>query len=107
MSKRPCIGGCMSNRNDQTREAVKSQPPDGITPRPLNITDAAKYMSCSVWFVRKIIWRRRIPFVKFGKGYQLDRSDLDKYIDSEKQRGEPSTGWHSLLFNLKLSLRPA
>ena len=77
MSKRPCIGGCVSNRKDQTRQAVKSQPPVGITPQPLNITDAAKYMSCSVWFARKIIWGRRILFVRFGKGNQLDRSDLD------------------------------
>jgi len=76
----------MSSRKDHTKQAAKSQPPDGIPPRLLNIADAAKYMSCSVWFVRTIIWGGRIPFVKFGKRYQLDRSDLDKFIDSEKQR---------------------
>jgi excisionase family DNA binding protein len=77
----------MSNRKDHAKQAAKPELPDRISPRLLNITDAAKYMSCSVWFVRTIIWGGRIPFVKFGKGYQLDRSDIDKFIDSEKQRG--------------------
>lgn len=77
----------MSNRKDHAKQAAELQPPDGMSPRLLNIADAAKYMSCSVWFVRTMIWGGRIPFVKFGKGYKLDRTDLDKFIDSEKQRG--------------------
>jgi excisionase family DNA binding protein len=51
-----------------------------------HISEAAAYMGCAVWFVREIIWGRRVPYVKFGKRYLLDRSDLDKFIDSEKLR---------------------
>jgi excisionase family DNA binding protein len=77
----------MSKRKDHAEEVAKSQPRDEISPRLFNIAEAAKYMSCSVWFVRTMIWGGRIPYLKLGKGYQLDRSDLDKFIDSEKQKG--------------------
>src|SRR6266853_481904 len=65
---------------------ASSQPSEKIAPPLLNIPPAATYMGCSIWFVRSIIWGRRIPFVKFGKRYLLDRIDLDKFIDSEKER---------------------
>jgi excisionase family DNA binding protein len=77
----------MLNRKDHAGQAVKSQPSDGISPRLLGIPDAARYLGCAVWFVRSLIWGRRVPYVKFGKRYLLDRSDLDNFIDSEKQRG--------------------
>ena len=86
MLKSLCIGGFMPKGEDRTGQAVNPQSPDGIAPRLLNILDAARYMGCAVWFVRSLIWGRRVPYVKFGKRYLLDRSDLDKFIDSQKQR---------------------
>jgi len=53
-------------------------------PHLLNIKDAAAYLSATVWFLRSLVWERRIPFVKFGNRYCFDRADLDRFVDAEK-----------------------
>jgi len=65
-------------------QAAESEQGGNTTPRLLNIPDAAKYMGCTVWFVRTLIWGRQVPHVRFGKRFLLDRSDLDTFIDSQK-----------------------
>ena len=55
-----------------------------IEPRLLNIKQAATYLSAHIWFMRNLIWERRIPFVKFGNAYAFDRRDLDRFIESQK-----------------------
>jgi len=63
----------------------RSQPNQTLTPRLLRITEAAKYLSASVWFVRSLIWERRIPFCKFGKRLLLDQADLDAFVAAQKE----------------------
>ena len=53
-------------------------------PRLMDIPTAAAYLGAKVWTVRGLIWDRRIKFVKLGKKQMLDRSDLDQFIDSNK-----------------------
>jgi excisionase family DNA binding protein len=53
-------------------------------PRLLTIKDAASYLSCAVWAIRELIWKREIPFVKIGRRYLIDRTDLDQFIDQRK-----------------------
>lgn len=55
-----------------------------IEPRMLNIKDAALYLSATVWFMRELVWSRRIPYVKFGNKYAFDRQDLDAFAVSQK-----------------------
>lgn len=55
-----------------------------IEPRMLNLKQAAAYLGATVWFVRTLIWNRRIPFVKFGNKLLLDKKDLDAFVDAQK-----------------------
>jgi excisionase family DNA binding protein len=55
-----------------------------MEPRLYSVKQSAAYMNATVWFVRSLIWNRRIPFVKFGNRLLLDRKDLDAYIDAQK-----------------------
>jgi excisionase family DNA binding protein len=52
--------------------------------RMMNVKQAAAYLNTTVWFVRTLIWNRRIPFVKFGNRLLLDKKDLDAFIDRQK-----------------------
>jgi excisionase family DNA binding protein len=56
-----------------------------IEPRLLRISEAAKYLGATPWFVRSLIWARSIPHCKFGKRLLIDRSDLDLFIAAEKE----------------------
>ena len=58
--------------------------PESI-PRLLKITEAAAYTGRSVWSLREAIWSGDLPFVR-GKGYLLDRADLDSWIEKTKKR---------------------
>ena len=53
-------------------------------PRLLTVKDAAAYLSCTIWCVRSLIWSRKIPYLKLGKRFLIDRADLDKFIEREK-----------------------
>jgi excisionase family DNA binding protein len=48
------------------------------------LPDAAKYLSTSVWEIRKRIREGDIPKIKLGKRFLLDRRDLDAFIESVK-----------------------
>jgi excisionase family DNA binding protein len=69
---------------------VSARKPDSdsipsLVPRLLRIGEAAHYIGATPWFVRSLIWGREIPFVKLGKRLLLDRGDLDRYVDSQKE----------------------
>lgn len=55
-----------------------------VVPRGMNIKSAAEYIGANVWFMRSLIWNRRIPFLKLGSRYVFDRQDLDAFITSQK-----------------------
>jgi excisionase family DNA binding protein len=62
----------------------KQSAPSAVSPRLLNIKDAAAYLACNVNAVRQLQWNRAIPSIKIGKLVQFDRSDLDAYVDRMK-----------------------
>jgi excisionase family DNA binding protein len=74
----------MVNAKCRDTQAAESEQAGRTLSRLLNIPDTAKYMGCTVWFVRTLIWSRQVPFVKFGKRFLFDRHDLDRFIDSQK-----------------------
>jgi excisionase family DNA binding protein len=60
--------------------------PEGtsVSPRLYRLPDAARYLSTSVWEIRKRIREGELPKIKIGKRFLLDRRDLDAYIESLK-----------------------
>ena len=55
-----------------------------IQPRMLGITAAASYVGATEWYIRTLIWERKIAFVRLGKRLLIDRSDLDSFLDLQK-----------------------
>jgi excisionase family DNA binding protein len=53
-------------------------------PRLLNLQDAARYLSAHVWAVRQMVRKRQIPYVRIGRGYLIDRLDLDRLVEKNK-----------------------
>ena len=54
--------------------------------RLLNIRDAARYLGTTPATLYTKIWRRQIPFVKFGRSVRFDVKDLDQLIEDAKVR---------------------
>jgi excisionase family DNA binding protein len=55
-----------------------------VEPRAMNIQAAATYIGANVWFLRNLIWNRKIPFLKLGNRYVFDKKDLDRYVENNK-----------------------
>jgi excisionase family DNA binding protein len=56
-----------------------------ITPRLLNIREAARYLGCAVWQLRHLEWAGEIPSVRnLGRRILFDRADLDRLVDQRK-----------------------
>jgi excisionase family DNA binding protein len=71
------------------RKKHKTKQPNAATlqPRMLNVRDAATYLGSTVWFVRNLVWDRKLPRVQFGKRLVFDRADLDAFIETKKKEG--------------------
>ncbi len=52
--------------------------------RLLNVRDAARYLGTTPATLYTKIWRREIPFVKFGRSVRFDLKDLDALIERSK-----------------------
>ena len=46
---------------------------------------ASAYLSCTIWFLRTLVWKNEIPHTKLGKRIVFDKVDLDRYVDQLKQ----------------------
>jgi excisionase family DNA binding protein len=62
--------------------------PQGMD-RLLTVEQAAERLSTSARFIRRLIFERRIAFVKVGRYVRLDPEDVDAFIASG--RVEPLT----------------
>jgi excisionase family DNA binding protein len=54
--------------------------------RLVTIQEASKFLSVSVSTLYGWVWQRRIPFVKMGRSVRFDIGDLEKFIETNKQR---------------------
>ena len=79
MSVRPRANSTITHEQD-TRQATLA-----LTPRLLTVQEAATYLSTTVPFIRTLIYRRELPYVKAGKRFVIDIVDLDKWIENTKQ----------------------
>jgi excisionase family DNA binding protein len=58
---------------------------NSVVPRLLRLKQAAEYLGCTLWYIRTLIWSRRIPFLTLGKRHLIDRADLDKFVDAARE----------------------
>ena len=62
----------------------KNQDVTTVAPRLLTIQAAAIYLSCKVWFLRTLVWEKKIAHVRAGHTLLFDRQDLDKFVERQK-----------------------
>jgi excisionase family DNA binding protein len=61
--------------------------PQAITPRLLNVNQAAKYLGCAVWTLRNLEWAGDLPSVRnLGRRLLFDIRDLDRLVEQKKER---------------------
>ena len=53
--------------------------------RLLTLKDAATYMGRTVWGMRELIWKGRVPIIQDGRKIYVDVRDLDAYIEKTKE----------------------
>ena len=60
-----------------------------VAAKLLKTRQAAEYLSCSEWALRKLVQDDRIPRVLFGEGgvWRFDISDLDRFIEAHRLTG--------------------
>jgi excisionase family DNA binding protein len=49
-------------------------------PKYVTVQGAAKYLCTTIWFIRSLIYDRKVPAVKLGNRYVFDVADLDAYV---------------------------
>jgi len=55
-----------------------------VQPRMLTVKEAAAYLGSTIWFVRELVWGRKVRSLKFGKRIVFDRADLDAFVEQQK-----------------------
>jgi excisionase family DNA binding protein len=55
-----------------------------MTKRLLTIQEAAAETGLLTSYMRKMVFERKVPFIKIGKRIYFDRSDLNQWIDSHR-----------------------
>lgn len=86
--------------NARLTSKALATPPEPITPRLLNMRQAAAYLGCSFWTARDYVLQGLIPVVDMPplraregdrqrstlRRVLIDRADLDTFIESRKRR---------------------
>lgn len=54
-------------------------------PRLLTVKAAAAYLSTTVWFVRTLVYEKKVPHLRLGNRIVFDRVDLDKFVEDLKR----------------------
>ncbi len=52
----------------------------------LDLKSAAKYLSASIWAVRRLVWRGELPYKRIGKRYVIPRQALDEWAVKDLKR---------------------
>jgi excisionase family DNA binding protein len=54
--------------------------------RWLDVKAAANHVGSTVGFIRGLIWDGTLPYIRAGKKFVVDRSDLDAWMVRNKER---------------------
>ena len=52
----------------------------------LTVKQAGAYLALGPWRVRSLIWGGELEFVRLGRRILVDRRDLDRLLESKKER---------------------
>jgi excisionase family DNA binding protein len=73
----------------ETLEGRGSSKARGISspqgPRLLSIKRACEYSGFTDWTVRNLVWTGKLPYLRVRKKIWIERSDLDRFIDTNKE----------------------
>lgn len=58
-------------------------------PRLIDVGDLAKMLHVEVVFVRRLVFERRIPYVKVGKFVRFDPAEVTAWLDERRVAPEP------------------
>ena len=72
------------NSNKKT-SSKKKRDHDHIVKRLFTPKEAATYMGRTVWGMRELIWKGRVPMIQDGRKIYVDVRDLDAYIEKAKE----------------------
>src|SRR5260370_19664241 len=65
----------MNGSNGAITEAVAT------SQRLLPLPEAARYLGCTLWSVRELIWKGQLPYTRIGRRFQVDVRDLDEFVE--------------------------
>jgi excisionase family DNA binding protein len=52
----------------------------------VTVQEAARFLAVSVSTLYGWVWQRRVPFIKMGRALRFDLSDLEGFVEANKQR---------------------
>jgi excisionase family DNA binding protein len=78
-------------RIDVEPPSAESQSPNGPQVRLVSVREAARYLGTTPATLYTKVWRREIPFVKFGRSVRFDIRDLDQMIEAMKVNPSDNT----------------
>lgn len=58
-------------------------------PRLLNIAQVADALGVNVRHVRRLVYERRIPFIKWGHLIRFDPADVARWLEGHRQERPP------------------
>jgi excisionase family DNA binding protein len=70
--------------NESRRPADSNSAASARARRLLTLKDAAAYLGVSVWTVRDLVSKGKLPVVRLTRRLHFDRQDLDHMIDIAK-----------------------
>jgi excisionase family DNA binding protein len=68
-----------SGRSADSHSAASAHPR-----RLLTLKETAAYLGVSVWTVRGLVWKERLPVVRLTRRLHFDKRDVDRLIDVSK-----------------------
>jgi excisionase family DNA binding protein len=68
-----------SGRSADSHSAASAQPR-----RLLTLKETAAYLGVSVWTVRDLVWKEKLPVVRLTRRLHFDKRDIDRLIDVSK-----------------------
>jgi len=65
---------------NKVRVTLRREPVRNVTPRLLNVREAASYISRTPKALKHMIQRNKLPVVRCGRRVHIDKEVLDKWI---------------------------
>jgi excisionase family DNA binding protein len=91
MSRTPFPRACVeAKRKNHRHEEIVMTEPTRPLPELIDITTVAKILGVDARHVRRLVYERRIPIIKWGHLVRFDPDDIAEWING-KRRG-PSNG---------------